>query len=154
MKYSEIRESFKKEKMKLLFERTYGSGNVNFLWCIIAFVLIMGIGVMMLPVFSTKVKEVFGTKCFWWIVSFALLAALFLISSYLYCKPVHGRDKLGWLKKGLFITVFYLFIIILLPFILMIWFTNKIAKVLNLKNMAEHAIDSIVTLLLWGQYSY
>lgn len=151
MKYSEIRESFKKEKMKLFFDRTYGSGNVNFLGCIIAFALIiMGIGVMMLPAFSAKIKEVFGTICFWWIVSFALLVALFFISSYLYCKPVHGKDKLGWLKKGLFITVFYLFMIILSPFILMIWFTNKIAKVLNLKNMAEHAIDSIVTLLLWG----
>lgn len=52
MKYSEIRESFKKEKMKSFFDKTYGSGNVNFVGCIIAIVLmIMGIGIILLPFF-------------------------------------------------------------------------------------------------------
>lgn len=75
--------------------------------------------------------------------------ALFVMCLYLYCKPVSGKDKFRKVKKGTFFTVFYLFMIILSPFILMIWLTNKIAKVLSLKYMAEHAIDSIVALLVW-----
>ena len=150
MKISEIKDLLKKEKIKSSFEKTYGSGNIKSVWCIIAVVLlVIGVVVMLLPFLGTKIKEDFGTIFFWWFVSLIFFMALFFMSSYLYCKPVYGKDKLRWFKKGFFVTVICLFIIFLLPFIFMIWLTNRIAKVLNLKNMAERAIDSIVALLIW-----